>query len=227
MNETEPGKRRRPLSERGRQRRARILEETRRLIDARGYASVTMDEIAASAGVTKKTVYDIYGSKDMLLATVMSERMWDLLESLRGLPMPDPFDRLMHILERTIQAVLELPNLAKAVEPLLLMDPGQFSIDEYFTALHRPCLEEMRQREWIASWSDLDFVQRSMLFDQIAIQNFWANGLISDALLPAFSAMSVYRILTPLATGLLADRLAVLNRALHAELAQWGRAPAP
>src|SRR3954453_623076 len=51
--------------------RTRILNTAYRLFRRRGYTRVSLDEIARSAKVTKKTVYYHFESKDQLLATVL------------------------------------------------------------------------------------------------------------------------------------------------------------
>lgn len=50
--------------------RARVREAAYGLFRRRGYSRVSMDEIAAAAGVTKRTLYHHFRSKDELLAQV-------------------------------------------------------------------------------------------------------------------------------------------------------------
>ena len=54
--------------------RKRILESAYRLFRRRGYSRVTMDEIAATARLTKRTLYHHFESKDRLLAEVLAEQ---------------------------------------------------------------------------------------------------------------------------------------------------------
>ena len=55
----------------GRQTRERILEGAYRQFRQKGYTRVSMDEIAAATGVTKRTLYYHFESKDALLAAVL------------------------------------------------------------------------------------------------------------------------------------------------------------
>lgn len=48
-----------------------IIQGAYSLFYRRGFARVSMDEIAAGAGVTKRTLYKYYDSKDSLLADVL------------------------------------------------------------------------------------------------------------------------------------------------------------
>ena len=51
--------------------RQRILDAAYGLFRRKGYTRVSMDEIAAATGVTKRTLYYHFESKDALLATVL------------------------------------------------------------------------------------------------------------------------------------------------------------
>ncbi|MET0606184.1 MAG: helix-turn-helix domain-containing protein [Beijerinckiaceae bacterium] len=51
--------------------RQKVLDAAYRLFRRRGYSRVSMDEIAAAASVTKKTLYYHFASKDHLLAAVL------------------------------------------------------------------------------------------------------------------------------------------------------------
>jgi AcrR family transcriptional regulator len=54
--------------------REKILESAYALFYARGYARVGVDEIAAAAGITKRTLYSHFESKDALIANVMERQ---------------------------------------------------------------------------------------------------------------------------------------------------------
>jgi AcrR family transcriptional regulator len=53
------------------QTRQRVLDTAYRLFRRSGFGRISMDEIAAGAGVTKRTLYYHFESKDALLATVL------------------------------------------------------------------------------------------------------------------------------------------------------------
>ncbi|MFI2104886.1 TetR/AcrR family transcriptional regulator [Isoptericola sp. NPDC019693] len=70
----------------------RILDAASRLFYARGLHAVGVDTIAAEAGVTKKTLYDRFGSKEALEVAYLRARdaRWEerLRESLAAHPAP-------------------------------------------------------------------------------------------------------------------------------------------
>ncbi|MAP62472.1 MAG: TetR family transcriptional regulator [Microbacterium sp.] len=52
----------------------RILDAAAELFYARGITAVGVDAVASASGVTKRTLYDRFGSKDVLVATYLLER---------------------------------------------------------------------------------------------------------------------------------------------------------
>ena len=63
--------------------RERILEGAYKLFRRRGYSRVTMDDIAAEAGLTKRTLYHHFNSKDQLLASVLDAQHHLALQAFR------------------------------------------------------------------------------------------------------------------------------------------------
>lgn len=75
----------------------RILDVASELFYARGIHAVGVDTIAAASGVTKRTLYDRFGSKDGLLMAYLKvrDRRWrDLIRSRLDAE-PDPLQRVL------------------------------------------------------------------------------------------------------------------------------------
>ena len=56
------------------ERRERILEAARGLIESRGYEGLTMRDLAGASGVTVPTVYNLIGSKEEVLFAAVEEQ---------------------------------------------------------------------------------------------------------------------------------------------------------
>jgi AcrR family transcriptional regulator len=67
-----------PHAERERQ----ALEAARELFAARGFAAVTMDEVAAAIGVTKPLLYAYFGNKEQLFLACMTPAGDALVETV-------------------------------------------------------------------------------------------------------------------------------------------------
>lgn len=93
--------------------RGAILSAARQIFSAEGYDGASMDRIAEAAGVTKRTVYGHFPSKDALFARVIdrsSQAVLEHLPSIADLPI-DPQKGLALYLTR-LRAMFETPNCA-------------------------------------------------------------------------------------------------------------------
>src|SRR5690349_4791847 len=65
--------------------RAAVVEAARELFLRKGYASTTMEEIAAAAGLTKRTLYNNYPDKETLFRQIVTETLAFAETFARGL----------------------------------------------------------------------------------------------------------------------------------------------
>ncbi len=77
-------------------RRAQIAELAEELFAERGYAGVSMDELARRAGVTKPVIYEIFGSKEGLYRACVERTAADLAERVTAAvtATDEPIDQL-------------------------------------------------------------------------------------------------------------------------------------
>jgi AcrR family transcriptional regulator len=66
----------------GQERREQLLNVGRVLFAEKGYEAVSVEEIAANAGVSKPVVYEHFGGKEGLYAVVVDREMNHLLDSI-------------------------------------------------------------------------------------------------------------------------------------------------
>ena len=66
----------------GQERREQLLNVGRKLFAEKGFETVTVEEIAAKAGVSKPVVYEHFGGKEGLYAVVVDREMNYLLDSI-------------------------------------------------------------------------------------------------------------------------------------------------
>src|SRR5579875_1667097 len=84
MPTTKPVERPRPVRRRlaRADRRTQLLDVADELFSARGIQATSMEDIAEQAGVTKPVVYDHFGSKDGLLAAIITRAGNQLAETV-------------------------------------------------------------------------------------------------------------------------------------------------
>ena len=67
------------------ERKERILTKAEELFQQHGYSKVTMEEIAADLGVSKKTLYHFFPNKRELMRELMTDRQVQFMEHIDGI----------------------------------------------------------------------------------------------------------------------------------------------
>ncbi len=107
--------------------RQKLFEASMLLIGERGPANVTVDEIAAAAGVSKGTVYYNFGSKSEMIAALLEHGV-EMLES--RLASHSPAARAVEDLQEMLGAMLdffaEYPSFAQLLVSEMWRTPGEW-----------------------------------------------------------------------------------------------------
>ena len=106
--------------------RQKLFDASMELIGERGAAGVTVDEIAAAAGVSKGTVYYNFGSKSDLIAQllrhgvdILKARLMsaggaaDALSGTSGPPATDPLLAMEQMIGQAMDFMAEYPSFAR------------------------------------------------------------------------------------------------------------------
>lgn len=127
----------------GHERRAQLVEVGRTLFAEKGFESVTVEEIAATANVSKPVVYEHFGSKDGLYAVVVDLEMNYLLNSItKALTAVHP--RLL--LEQTACALFDYIETNTDGFRILLRDSPAASSSATATGSFASLLSDVAQR---------------------------------------------------------------------------------
>ena len=123
-----------------RRTRAAVVESARTLFLQQGYAGTTMEEIAALAGVTKRTMYNNFADKEALFLQIVEDAMSYAAAFAKGLPEEFSADASHANIAATLDDLARRMALAIlrpeviALRRLLIREAGSFPLlgGEYF-----------------------------------------------------------------------------------------------
>jgi TetR/AcrR family transcriptional repressor of mexJK operon len=91
----------------------RILASARALFLEQGFAATSVQQIAAHAGVTKRTLYVKIGDKDALFRAVVDELMQGWRHSLDGAAAALPLRARLELIGRQLLSVIVAPDMVR------------------------------------------------------------------------------------------------------------------
>lgn len=146
-------------------RREAILQAVRRLLAAHGYDGLSMRQVAAEAGVSPSTLYEIYESKDTLILNSIRSRLEEIGEE--EVSVEPGLDRLLHRLQTIGTFFDDAPGQAEAVSRLLFQDSDndlstQVLLRNAFHA-RKMSIEEMIDAGQIHAPKDVDLLSRALV----------------------------------------------------------------
>jgi len=151
------------------QRKEAILVSAMQLFDANGYASTTVEQIAAGAGVSAPTVFNYFGSKqEILLSLVERAERKGISEAQIEL---DQYDNAVDAIcaLHTIMTVRELETLPITIWRELMSQSFDPAVSKEIMAINARTareiliiLEQLKGRGLINATVDLEFVANFM-----------------------------------------------------------------
>jgi TetR/AcrR family transcriptional repressor of mexJK operon len=151
------------------EKRAAILESARRLFITQGYERVSMDQIAAGAGVSKLTVYSHYGDKDSLFGEAVRAHCeqgmpTSLFDEDAETPLRKRLDVIGHAFYAMVMApdavaghrILCSPQVTGSALPEVFWKAGPQRVQQAFSAL--------LDRRIAAGELEIDNTQRASAF---------------------------------------------------------------
>lgn len=160
-----PTKKKVPAHRSSMEERARILDAARRAFLLHGFASTTMDELARELGMSKKTLYRSFRSKDAMADALVSEKMTAVTAGIDTI-MADPDAGFSMRARRVLDHVM---TELSGVSPVFLRD-----LQRSMPHIYRR-IENVRRNILPQLWGRL-------------IREGQAEGLVRDEVDPVFAA---------------------------------------
>lgn len=134
--------------------REQLLEEARRQVFEKGYASTTIRSVASACNVGVGTVYNYFESKEMLVASFMLKDWTIKLDTMQKLPSDDPKKLLYGIYDSIRTFARDNEKLFSDKEAAKLISTGSASrhklLRSQISGFIRPVCNDLFTAEFIA-----------------------------------------------------------------------------
>jgi len=163
-------------------RRARILELTRELIAEQGLSEFSISELGQRANVAKQTIYNIFQTKERMIATAINEYFEQREDEIRY---GSPQGTLERMIERTIIAGrrgARLPNYMGALMMIYFSpDPDAdiwAAIQRSTVHAHKSWIENLAANGLLHNWVKPDVLIADLALLGNGITFEWCRGRI-------------------------------------------------
>jgi AcrR family transcriptional regulator len=202
-------------SPRQRARQERILAAARGLIAEKGYDGLTMRDLARASGVSDKTLYNLFTSKDRLVLSAVADLLDAIGQRVAGCDPAAGLATLLQYSDCMMQQVLDTPAYAQAMATSLFQADARsplvgvlLSSNERF--LRRELRHALQRKELVAD-VDPPVLARLLGAHMWGVLLMWNKGLLDVHELPAASIRSLCFTLNGVAND---KGEAIINRRL-------------
>jgi AcrR family transcriptional regulator len=189
------------------ERRARILAAARKLVVTKGYAGLTMRDLARAARVSVPTWYNLFGSKDAILVAELESEAGKIAAGMVG--GHSFFTRGMAAFEAGMQLIAEAPEFHRAVMQMAMTSPETAPMrrraEEAFIAIMAGNLELAKRAGQLADWAEPKIVARHMFAQYMSVFLAWGLGELDFATFRIAALSGICHILIGVARGAFAD----------------------
>ena len=167
------------------ERRQRILQETRRVIEENGIENLSMRELCKRADVAQRTLYNAFGSKDRIVGLAIRENYFEQVARMRFNTAPDTMEG---VIERTARAYMHFGRQRNYLKAVIDLYYAQTVHMETITMMReilyenvRPWLQQLAQRRQISPSLSLEQIENDMADLAFAVMRKWSIGDIGVA----------------------------------------------
>lgn len=208
------------LSPRAIERRARILDTASRLLGEHGYDGVSMRTIAAQSGVVEKTLYNIYGTKDRLIAAAARQRSAGVFEAAAESAPEGGWPMLRAFVKLAVGVAFANPQTGKAMAVVLLEHSDLVGMDQVYQGWVGKALDQMQADGMLESQCPRQSIIRLVRLSIMTSAVLWSKGELNDDELEPYGMTRVIETLLPSVKVDRQDEMMAELRAARAVLAR-------
>lgn len=186
-------------------RRHRILAETQRLIGEVGAASLSMDVVASRADVAKRTLYNVFQSKERLLAAAIRQYFEDFASKVGHPAAPPTLDRMIERLLTMGIYGIAARNYVRALMDVYYApdtDPDiRAAICGVAIDTHGLWVRMTSSKGDLQPWVAVEELIDRLVTLRLGVVNDWTLGLIADEHFPVKLVRATLLLLAGSARG--------------------------
>lgn len=187
------------------ERRATVLATARRLIAERGYAGVTIRELAKECGVTVGTLYNRFESKDRLLAQAVDELFRVQIQRIQQSSSCHGLGRVLATAQIPADVIADEPKYGRAVIKGMGASPVTSDLSRIISSgfhdMYLLGLQEMYDRGELIEQVDLRLVAETLHGIVRDVNRIWAGSNQSAEWLRGRTLYAICLLLLGLARG--------------------------
>ena len=192
-------------------RQQHILRVAREEIAALGYDATTMQGLAEAAAVSKKTLYNLYGSKDELLLAAVENLLEEMRQRSSQIGARAGVESLMAVCEASTQFIVDHPGYAGVMAKTFFQLHEEHRLARLLVGDTRRQAEEAftcsQQAGEIDSETDTTTLAELFTAHQWGLILAWSKGLIPLDQFSTVTLRSQITTLLPVSRGALKDWL--------------------
>lgn len=185
------------MSPRAVERRARILDTASRLLGEHGYDGVSMRTIASQSGVVEKTLYNIYGTKDRLIAAAARQRSAGVFEAAAESTPEGGWPLLRAFVKIAVGVAFADPQTAKAMAVVLLEHSDLVGMDQVYRGWVGDALDQMEADGMLETQCPRESIIRLVRLSIMTAAVLWSKGELNDDELEPYGMTRVVETLLP------------------------------
>ena len=162
-------------------RRDAIMDAAVILLGTRDSADITTEEIAALAGVSAATVYNLVGTRNELMYQLVFRILTDLTESLQALDPGDPIAEAQLIIEHTVSAFVSNPNAYRQVVAVTQRAAASHPTPIEPASFQVVAMRQAQSMGIIRKDIDASGLARQIFLSYTGAAMLWSAGRIDDA----------------------------------------------
>ncbi len=191
-------------------RRERILDAARDYVAEVGYERATTRGLAERAGVSPATLFNIYGSKEGVIAAAVEDHLAGFLGG-DGPPLTS-IAQLIGSVKRMPKEILRIPHYSEAMAAIYFSPDVDNAVRDTLRATAQSkqsaLITHLGETDQLADWVDPAPLNDQLTNGLFAVIHDWAIGRISNSELKKRLLSTALVILSAATTGAAADEVA-------------------